>query len=408
MIDRLLENRRIDLLQFALSVLASPLLAFVIVQSARRDFLSQETLFLVLSFMAFLARVRYPVIALLAQAVFTVGLARFLDTSSDEVGRAVLAICLLSVALTQGRLTIAFASLVELVTKFGIGWHYGLDSDGSNPAYTDYLGLIAQTVAAVGVGTAIRLQRQRIAEIQDRADRERRNREIEVRQSITEERLRIARELHDSVAHHIAVVSMFLGLARTTAQTSPEKTEQTLASAQEATRTVLAELQQILQLLREPIATGIGDGEIEPPVPGLADIDALVAAFRNAGMPVRVMREGSAPPVSTQVGLAAYRLVQEALTNANKHGNGAVMLRMEFGPRELSLVVENAILPEYADRAPTGAGLGLVGMGERVRLLGGTLDYGASNGVFRVIARLPFSEGAIEAKRADSVESTIS
>jgi signal transduction histidine kinase len=389
MIDRLQENRRIDLFQLVLTLLASPFLIFAIVQSARRDSTSGETFFLMLTFAAFLARTRYPEVALLAQAVFAVCLSRILDTSSDEVGRGVLQVCLMSVALTRERRTVIASSAVVLLTTIGIGWHYGLDKDGSSTTFMDYLSLIVLSASAVAIGLAIRIQRRYIAEIRDRADRERRNREIEVRQSITEERLRIARELHDAVAHHIAVVSMFLGLARTTAQTSPEKTEQTLASAQEATRSVLAELQQILQLLRESDVPGVDDDEIEPPVPGLADIEALVVSFESAGMPVQITREGVESTVPTQTGLAAYRLVQEALTNANKHGNGAVTLRITFGPQELALVVENAIAPRRDQGAAAGAGLGLVGMGERVRLLGGTLEYDESNGVFRVWAGLP-------------------
>jgi signal transduction histidine kinase len=390
MIDRLLENRQIDLLQLALSVLGTPFLAVVLVQSAHRELLSGETLVLALTCVAFLARVRYPELALIAQVVFAAYLARFLDTSSDDVGRAALAVCLFSVALTRTRGTVVVSTIVVVATTFGLAWHYGLDDPETSASRTDYLALVAQAAAAVGVGTAIRLQRRYIAEIRDRADRERRNREIEVRQSITEERLRIARELHDAVAHHIAVVSMFLGLARTTAQSSAEKTEQTLSAAQDATRSVLSELQQILQLLREPVEAGAGD-ELDPPVPGLADIDTLLAGFQSAGMPVRVTREGEERPVPTQVGLAAYRLVQEALTNANKHGAGAVELRISFGARDLTLVVENAAPPKRERGAAAGTGLGLVGMGERVRLLGGTLEYGESGGVFRVTAKLPFT-----------------
>lgn len=395
MIDRLQQNRRIDLFQFVLSALLSPFLVFVIIQSARRDLISVETIALALTFVALLARVRYPEFALLAQALFALALANFSTTSGDEVGRAILEVCLLSVALTRGRITVIASAVVVLLTTGGIAWHYELDPDGSDVSFADYLGLIAGTAAAVGIGTAIRIQRQYIAEIRDRADSERRSREIEVRQSITEERLRIARELHDAVAHHIAVVSMFLGLARTTAQTSPEKTEQTLASAQEATRSVLSELQQILQLLREPSEAGAED-EIEPPVPGLADIETLAAAFRRAGMPVQITRAGDDRVVSTQIGLAAYRLVQEALTNANKYGTGAAEVRVTFGEHDLSLEVDNAISPAPGDWTGSGAGLGLVGMGERVRLLGGTLEYGASNGMFRVIARLPLRVNSID------------
>ncbi|CAN5346053.1 hypothetical protein BH09CHL1_BH09CHL1_11800 [soil metagenome] len=395
MIDRLQQNRQIDLFQFVLSALLSPFLVFVIIRSARRDFDSVETLVLALTLVAFLARVRYPEFALLAQAVFALVLANVSTTTSDEVARAILEVCLLSVALTRGRITVIASTVIVLLTTGGIAWHYQLDADGSDVSFTDYAGLIAGTAAAVGIGTAIRIQRQYIAEIRDRADRERRNREIEVRQSITDERLRIARELHDAVAHHIAVISLFLGLARTTAQTSPEKTEQTLASAQESTRAVLSELQQILQLLREPTEDSAASG-VEPPVPGLADIDALATAFRLAGMPVELTREGAEWAASTQVGLAVFRVAQEALTNANKHGSGGVGMRLTFGEHYLSLEVENAVSPARGDLTVAGAGLGLVGMGERVRLLGGTLGYGASNGVFRVIARLPRGLSAID------------
>jgi signal transduction histidine kinase len=388
MIDRLRENRRIDLFQLALTVLVSPFLVFAIVQSVRNDHLSWEALFLTLTLAAFLGRVRYPEIALLAQAFLAFCLANFPSTSSDEIGRAILAACLMSVALMRERVIVVISSVIAVLTTFGIAWHYGLDGDGSSTGLTDYGGLIAQAAAAVGIGTAIRIQRQYIAEIRDRADRERQNREIEFRQGITGERLRIARELHDSVAHHITVVNMFLGLARTTARTSPEKTEETLASAQVATRSVLAELQHILQLLREPNSGDAGGG-VDPPVPDEADIEALVAGFRDAGMSVSLEQVGVAHAVSIQTGLTMYRLIQEALTNANKYGTGPVEVRMTYAAEQITIEVNNAIAATQSGGVHSGAGLGLIGMGERVRFLRGSLQYGADDGRFRLIAKLP-------------------
>src|SRR5688500_13227045 len=111
MIDRLQENRRIDLFQFVLNALVSPFLVLVIVQSARRDFASWETLFLTLTLAAFLARMRYPEIALVALALLALGLAEFPTTPSDDISRAILEICLLSVAVTCSRVTVIASSI---------------------------------------------------------------------------------------------------------------------------------------------------------------------------------------------------------------------------------------------------------------------------------------------------------
>jgi len=121
----------------------------------------------------------------------------------------------------------------------------------------------------------------------------------------------------------------------------------------------------------------------------LTDIDALIDGFRAAGMAIDVEQSGEAGAVSTQTGSAIYRLVQEALTNANKHGTGTTKLRMSYSTDRLAIEVSNAIAP-HRDAAPRdGTGLGLIGMGERMRLLGGSLAYGADGETFRLSAAIP-------------------
>lgn len=226
------------------------------------------------------------------------------------------------------------------------------------------------------------------------ADLEAKNRALEAAQreladqAVTEERLRIARELHDVVAHTMSVVAVHAGTGRMVADEDPAAARQALATIEESTRSALLEMRQLLGVLRGSTNDDTG----RTPAPGLDALDALVADVATSGVTVDVHIEGERRDVPPGIDLSAYRIVQEALTNVIKHA----------GPVRATVVVrytENAVTVEVDDDGPgppatvTTAGHGLAGMAERVALYGGRLEHGArSGGGFRVRAHLPYGE----------------
>ena len=238
--------------------------------------------------------------------------------------------------------------------------------------------LLVVIVAALAVGDARRQRGQAVAE-RDEAQRD---------QALMEERARIARELHDIVAHHVSMIAVQAETARLTTPDMPEEGKRRLEAIGNTARDSLNELRNLLGLLREDAGAGVE----RAPQPGLADLEALVDDARDAGTPVRLTRAGRAVPLMPGVDLTAYRILQEALTNARRHAPGADV--------ELELRYENATLHlEVRDNglgAPAEAnGHGLAGMRERAEMVGGTLDAGpAPEGGFAVRAELPTGESA--------------
>ena len=236
------------------------------------------------------------------------------------------------------------------------------------------------------IGDRVRLRRARIAELEERALRAEREAERERRLAAAEERTRIARDLHDSAGHAINVILVQAGAARLLQEQDLERSRAALETIEEVARETLGEIDQLVTALREDDPQGETVGGIEPP-PGLAALETLAERHRSAGLSVTVRERGSRRPLSPALDQAAYRILQEALTNAARHGDGSADVEIGFGQSSLEISVSNAAGPALA---PGGAGHGLVGMRERVALLGGTLEAGASDGVFRVHARLPY------------------
>jgi signal transduction histidine kinase len=204
------------------------------------------------------------------------------------------------------------------------------------------------------------------------------------------ERARIARELHDIVAHSVAVMVIQLGAARLRLPDGPAAAEPPLLAAEDVGRQALAELRRLLEVLRagELPAAPADAAPPSPPQPGLPELDALVTNARATGLDVDVTVEG--PPVDLPPGLdlTAYRIVQEALTNTMKHGSArCVRIALRYGDRSLRLeVVDDG----RGMAIPNQRGQGLVGIRERVALFGGTADVGPSpTGGWRVAAELP-------------------
>lgn len=214
-----------------------------------------------------------------------------------------------------------------------------------------------------------------------------------VSEAVTAERLRIARELHDMVAHSIGVVAIQAGVGRRVIAARPEEARSALEAIENTSRETLAGLRRTLVALRraEP-----GDGSPAPtvPAPGLADLDALAASLAGSGVGVEVRRTGEPRPLPADIDLSVYRIVQEALTNVVRHAGGSARARVTVEFREEELRVEVADDGRGAAVRPGKPGFGITGMYERVGLLGGRFSAGPRpEGGFRVAAEIPLTAG---------------
>jgi signal transduction histidine kinase len=241
--------------------------------------------------------------------------------------------------------------------------------------------------AAWFAGDRSRLRRERIAELEERAARAEREAERERRLAAAEERTRIARDLHDSAGHAINVILVQAGAARLLQERDPERARAALETVEEVARDTLGEIDQLVRALREDRPAD----EVEPP-PGLAALEGLAERYRASGLSLTVSVDGSRRALAPAVDQAAYRILQEALTNAAWHGRGSAEVAIEFAPSSLDIAVTNPTRPGQPAR--DGGGHGIVGMRERAHLLGGSLDARADNGSFEVRARLPYGGGS--------------
>jgi signal transduction histidine kinase len=240
--------------------------------------------------------------------------------------------------------------------------------------------------AAWFAGERTRLRHGHIAQLHERAVRAEREADGERRLAAAEERARIARDLHDSAGHAINVIAVRAGAARLRHEREPERSLQALEAIEELARQTAADIDHIVGTLRAAAA----DDDVDAP-PGLASLDTLVARHAAAGLDVAVAATGTVQPLGGPADQAAYRILQEALTNAARHGTGTAEVAVAYGDEAFELTVTNPARDDGATR-PTG-GHGLVGMRERATLLGGVLDAGRidGDGTFRVRARLPYA-----------------
>jgi signal transduction histidine kinase len=254
------------------------------------------------------------------------------------------------------------------------------------------LGLLVDALVAMicfVLGQYHRTRRAYLQALEARAAEAERNQRVLAGQAVAEERRRIARELHDVVAHHVSVMGVLATGARRSLARDPAGATEALGSIEQTGRTTLRELRRLLDVLRNDEEPAEESGELAP-APGLPAIAGLVASVRQAGLPVDVQLDGEPYPVDAGIGLAVYRLIQEALTNAVKHaGPASAQVRLGFGPSALSVEVFDTGRGPAADADQRG-GHGLVGMRERVALYGGELSTGPRpGGGFRVYARIP-------------------
>ncbi|WP_322919244.1 sensor histidine kinase [Nocardioides renjunii] len=230
-------------------------------------------------------------------------------------------------------------------------------------------------------GIAVRNQRAMVAAAHERARQAEATREEEAQRRVAEERLRIARELHDVVAHHVAVVNVQAGLARHLLRADPDAAAEAMGHVREASQTILDEVPGLLGLLRST------EDELETaPAPRLGDVGGLVERARRSGLLVTWETTGTPLELPPATDLTAYRVVQEGLTNALRHGSGKARLMLKWDAGGCHLEVRNPV--QRPSTESQGARHGLIGMRERVAAVGGTLTAGREGDEWVVRARL--------------------
>lgn len=244
---------------------------------------------------------------------------------------------------------------------------------------------IGASVMSAALGESVRSRRVIAADALERAELAERTREEEARARVDEERLRIAREVHDTVAHAIAIINVQSGVTAHLLDKQPERIRETLLAIQQTSAQALREMRSILGVLRDA-----HDGRV--PHPGLGQIDELITKARQAGLDVTLDNASPAPELPSAVDFAAYRIVQESITNVIRHvGPTRVTVGVGYGVDSLEVSVINECGPVSAE-ASAVPGRGIIGMRERCRLLGGQLDAGpVADGGFAVTARLPYA-----------------
>ncbi|MEU8117612.1 sensor histidine kinase [Spirillospora sp. NPDC049024] len=244
--------------------------------------------------------------------------------------------------------------------------------------------LIGWFVAVVAIGGVVRNRRAYLREAEERARVAERGREAEARRRAIEERLRIARELHDVLGHNISLINVQATAALHGLRREPERAEDALTAIKQASKDVLREMRATLGVLRQ-----VDEAAPVTPAPGLARLDELTRGITAAGLKIRTEVEGEPRPLPAEADLAAFRIVQEALTNVTRHsGATSAAVRIRYGADHVVLSVEDDGTP--GSSPPSADGSGIRGMRDRAETLGGTLEAGpAPNGGFTVRARLP-------------------
>ena len=342
---------------------------------------------------ALACRLRWPLAVLLVALLAVVG-SVFVEGVTGPL-MAAGEIAVFTVACLRPRRVAAAATLVAAAVLFGVAVTDQTGPLARGPLATGtvteprVLIMLVWTALAFALGVAVRTQRAYVVALAERARRAEETREHEARVRVAEERVRIARELHDVVAHHIAVINVHAGLARRAAGRDPAVVDASLGHVQDAARTVLDELGAVLQVLRS-------NDTLDPataPTPGLDRLDDLLATFAAAGLAVRTRTTGRRGDMDPICDLEAFRIIQEALTNASKHGAGpSAELSLAYSTGALTLAVSN---PVTGDPGPVAGasprGHGLIGMRERAAACGGSLTAQRDGqGMFRVDAVIPY------------------
>jgi len=346
-------------------------------------------------------RRRFPgtVLALMAALVAILVVLR----ASVEGAFVAVLIASYSAAVYGGRRIARLLAIAAPVTFFGLGALAALGADGWINAHLPVRTLIAAAGAGL-VGLVIRQQfaarAEHIAVLAERTGLIAAQQEERARRAALAERLRIARELHDIVAHHLTVVVIQAQGAQRAAGRDPAMAKAAMADVERTGRTALDEMRHLLGLLRSGEPADAGDaretnaaapGAAYLPPFGLADIDDLAEGMRGAGLPVTVLRRGEPRDVPEAIGLTAYRIVQESLTNVLKHaGPAAATVELDFATELGVTITDDGRGASAALGAVPGAGRGAAGLRERVAALGGRLSIGPRpGGGYRVHATIP-------------------
>jgi signal transduction histidine kinase len=309
------------------------------------------------------------------------------DHAAGTIAVVAPAAALYSLALVRGRGhivvgAVAAAAAVILADVFLAGGH------GHGHGLTlQTLGHAALVAIPVLAAEAFRNHRSYVRLLLDRLELAERTREEEARRRAEQERLRIARELHDVVAHTLTTINVQAGVARHLLKRQPDHAEGALGMIESASHDALQELRAILGVLREPGEEG---APLEP-APGLAAVEALIEGARSSGGEIDFQVEGTPPErVPDAVQLAAFRIIQESLTNTRRHAPGApASVAIAYGSDRLQLTVENTTV-NRRNGSRREAGTGIRGMRERATALGGTLEAESGGGRFRIAAELPY------------------
>ena len=335
-----------------------------------------------LAALALLARKRFPIptviVCLILSAIVTVLLRRgYPATPADLVA-----------LYAVGRYRARGVALVTVVGTLIAGYAVADISDRIPSYNLQNLGTLATVPLAVLAGAWVRTQRTYVVGAEERAARAEREREDEARRRVTEERLRIARELHDIVGHALMSISVTSSVSARFVEDDPKAGREALETINSVSNCALGEIRRTLSLLR-----GIAE-PLKSPGRGLDDLPDLIQQSRTAGLPVTLHESGRPLQVPAIVGFTVYRIVQESLTNVSRHARDVskVAVTLTFTPDSLDVAVTNDGSPvEMSDRASYG--LGIQGMRERVAATGGRLNTTAlPGGGFRVHARLPLKE----------------
>jgi signal transduction histidine kinase len=339
---------------------------------------------IVRSTLPFMLRSRYPIGVLVLTSTAVVVL------SASEYNEGALPVWLLLGAATVGtrhslrRVAGIAAYMVVLMVLLLASQH-----DRNFTIWT-FLVQLALFTTAFTVGTSIRSRRLRLEALEQRTEALEATRAEEAKRAVSDERLHIAQELHDVLAHTLSVIAVQAGTGAHVLDSNPAEARRALDNIAAASRSSLTELRQLLGVLRA------ADGDAKPyvPAPRLADLDRLAGEVTAAGVPVEMTVEGSPGELTPGVELTAYRIVQEALTNVMKHaGPATAQVRLHFTPGVLEIDVTDDGRGLAARNGHHGHGL--IGMQERVAMYGGTLHADAApGGGFRVSVTLPCCEAS--------------
>ena len=333
-----------------------------------------------------LAGRRHAPLWTLAVSAALVLVALHIDTRGGPIAVLAPAVALFSLALTRGRrqrLTAGVVAVAVVVIADVLR--------AGDPGVVQTLGHITLVSVPLLAAEALRTRRSYVTLLIERLALAERSREQEAQRRVAQERLRIARDLHDVVAHTLATINVQAGTAAQLIDRNPAYARAALETIEEASRNATAELRAVLGLLRDRDSA---DAPLRP-APSIDDVPELVQRACETGLDVSLELAGDPPDrLLDGVSLAAYRIVQESLTNVHRHAPGApVRVRIDFGRDELCIAVHNGAGGPGV--SSDDGGVGLTGMTERAEALGGTLSAGPVPDGFRVDARLPYDLAAV-------------